>query len=160
MVVVGRGRGLRACWSLGSPETLTLQVSSRREDGPRSGLWHFRPWTFRTESRNGSPGIAWKLDRNAGLQTHQEQEPQRFLCVLNNGGAALAGWLRWLEHLPMHQKVAGLIPRQGMYLGCGFDPWSKRIQEATNRCLSLTSMFLSLPSSLSKNQRTHPEVRI
>lgn len=33
---------------------------------------------------------------------------------------ALAGWLHWLEHCPIFQKVLGLIPNQ--YLGCGFDP--------------------------------------
>ena len=35
---------------------------------------------------------------------------------------ALAGWLSWLEHHPTHQKVVGLIPSQGTYLGCRFDP--------------------------------------
>ena len=35
---------------------------------------------------------------------------------------AHAGWLSWLEPLPIHQKVAGSIPGQGAYLGCGFDP--------------------------------------
>ena len=29
-------------------------------------------------------------------------------------------------------KVVGLIPGQGSYLGCGFDPQSKCIWEATN----------------------------
>ena len=36
----------------------------------------------------------------------------------------------------------------GTYLGCGFDPWSEHIWEAANRCLSLTSVFLSLSLSL------------
>ena len=27
----------------------------------------------------------------------------------------LAGWLSWLEHYPIHQKVAGLIPGQATY---------------------------------------------
>ena len=35
---------------------------------------------------------------------------------------ALAGWLSWLKHHPLHVKVAGLIPGQGTYSGCGFDP--------------------------------------
>ena len=30
---------------------------------------------------------------------------------------AMAGWLSWLEHHPIHQKVAGSIPGQGTYLG-------------------------------------------
>ena len=31
-------------------------------------------------------------------------------------------WAPWLEHRPGHQQVVGLIPGQGAYLGCGFDP--------------------------------------
>ena len=37
--------------------------------------------------------------------------------------AALAEWLSGLECCPVHQSIAGLIPSQGSYLGCGFDPW-------------------------------------
>ena len=37
------------------------------------------------------------------------------------------GWLSWLEHCPIHQKVVGSIPGQGIHLGCRFDPWSGRI---------------------------------
>ena len=65
---------------------------------------------------------------------------------------ALAGWLSWLEHHPVHQKVAGSIPGQGTYPGCGFDPLSGSLPEA-DPSSSLTSMFLSLPHlpfSLSK----------
>ena len=48
------------------------------------------------------------------------------------------------------EKVEGSIPGQGTYLGCSFDPQLGLEQEATDPCFSLTSMFLSLPSSLSK----------
>ena len=63
---------------------------------------------------------------------------------------ALAGWLSWLEHHPVHQKVTGLgvIPSQGTYLGCGFRPH----QGAYRRQLinvSLSWMFFSLSLSLS-----------
>ena len=62
--------------------------------------------------------------------------------------------LSWLEHLPTHQKVAGLILGQGTDVGCGFNPRSGPVQEATDQCFSLTTMFLSvflsLPYSLSK----------
>ena len=44
---------------------------------------------------------------------------------------ALAWWPRWLECGPVHQKVAGSIPDQGTYLGCGCDPWVGCVQEAT-----------------------------
>ena len=31
-------------------------------------------------------------------------------------------WLSWLEHCPVNQKFAGLMPGQGTCLGCGFGP--------------------------------------
>ena len=49
---------------------------------------------------------------------------------------ALAGWLSYLQHHPVRQKVAGLIPNQGTYLGCGFNPLVRAQQEATNWCFS------------------------
>ena len=49
----------------------------------------------------------------------------------------------------MHEKFASSIPGQGTYLGCKVDPWSRCIQEATDGCLSLTSMCLSVCLSLS-----------
>ena len=51
---------------------------------------------------------------------------------------ALAGWLSWLERRPVHQRIAGSIPRQGTYLGCGFDLLAGHLWEATSRCFFLT----------------------
>ena len=70
---------------------------------------------------------------------------------------ALVGWLNWLEHHPIHQKIAGLIPSQETYLGCVFDPMSGHIWEATNRCFCHINVSLSLSlslslSTISKNQ--------
>ena len=65
-------------------------------------------------------------------------------CLTIKKCADLAGWLSWLVRRPIHQKVAGSIPGQGMYLGCEFDPQSGRVWEATNQYFSPTSMFLSL----------------
>ena len=61
-----------------------------------------------------------------------------------------------MGHCPTHQEVAGLIPGQGMFLGCGIDPWPGHIREASNRRSSLTSMFfsLSVPLSLKSNKHT------
>ena len=73
----------------------------------------------------------------------------------------------------MNTKVAGSIPGQGTCLGCRFGPRSGRIQEATDPCFSLTSVFLSLslsvPSPLSKinkhvlgrgfRKEKHPDIR-
>ena len=43
----------------------------------------------------------------------------------------LAGWLIRLEHHPIDHKVVDSIPSQGTCLGCGFNPQSGHIQEAT-----------------------------
>ena len=41
-----------------------------------------------------------------------------------------------MEHRPAHQKVAGSIPGEDIYLGCGFSPWKGCAQEATDGCFS------------------------
>ena len=64
------------------------------------------------------------------------------------GSPTLASCLSWLERCPTHAKVVGLIPGQGTYLGCRFDPWPKPVSGATEQCFSLTLMFLSLSFSL------------
>ena len=61
---------------------------------------------------------------------------------------AQAGLLSGLEHHSIHQMARGSIPGQGTYLGCVFDPPQGYVQEATDRCSSLTSIFLSLSFSL------------
>ena len=63
---------------------------------------------------------------------------------------SLASVARWIEHWPVNQKVAGSIPSQSTYLGCGQAP-SWGVQEETNCCVSYTSMFLSLSPFPSKN---------
>ena len=45
---------------------------------------------------------------------------------------ALARWLGCLEHHPVHQNIAGLIPGQGIYRDCRLDPWSRHVQEAND----------------------------
>ena len=46
-----------------------------------------------------------------------------FQCfTLRNTISPWPVWLGWLEHGSVHQKVAGLIPGQGTYLGGEFDP--------------------------------------
>lgn len=58
----------------------------------------------------------------------------------------LAGWLRWLECCPIHQKAAGWIPGQDTNLGCRFNPWTLHVRDATDQCfsLSLSRSLLSL----------------
>ena len=50
------------------------------------------------------------------------------------------------------KKLGGLIPSEDTCLNGQFGPQPRCVQEATNQCFSLTSMFLSLPSSLSKTK--------
>ena len=64
----------------------------------------------------------------------------------------LAKWLSWLEGHPTHQKVGSWIPSQGTHLACRFSPQYGQVWEATNRCFSFTSVFLSLPVSLKINK--------
>ena len=66
---------------------------------------------------------------------------------------ALASVAQLVGHWPIDQEVAGgFDSQQGMYRGSGFSPWSGHVQKATDRCFSLTLMFvplsLSLPFSL------------
>ena len=57
---------------------------------------------------------------------------------------ALARWLSWLEHHPLHKKAEGLIPSQGTYLGCRFSPWLGVYgKQLINVSLSLKSMKIS-----------------
>ena len=56
---------------------------------------------------------------------------------------ALAGLLSWLEHRPIHQRVAGSISSRGTYLRWGSHPQLGRMWEANNR-VSLSHQCLSL----------------
>ena len=63
-------------------------------------------------------------------------------------GHALAGVAQLVGHSPANLNITGLIPGWGTGLGCGNGPQSGRVQEATDWCFSLTSMFLYLYFSL------------
>ena len=58
-------------------------------------------------------------------------------------GESWPGWLSWLDLHSIHQRVAGFIPSQDTYIDCGFSPPLGCLWEATNRCFSITSVFLS-----------------
>ena len=53
---------------------------------------------------------------------------------------------------PTKRMVTGSIPFKSTCLGCGFSPWSGRLEEATDQCFYLTSTFLSLSFSLSSKK--------
>ena len=68
---------------------------------------------------------------------------------------------QWIEHQPVNQKVAGLIPCQSTCLGCGPGPWLGAWERQTIN-VSPTLMFLSpsfsLPSPLSKRKKNIPGI--
>ena len=59
---------------------------------------------------------------------------------------ALTCEAQFVGHRPAKQKVAGPVHAQGTYLGCWFGSQLGCIPKATNRCFSLTPMFLSIPA--------------
>lgn len=74
--------------------------------------------------------------------------------INNNRSLALARWLRWLECRPIRQKPVSSVPGQGTSLGCGFNPQTGCIRDATGPCfshidVSFPPLSPSLPLSLS-----------
>ena len=69
---------------------------------------------------------------------------------------ALTSVAQFVGHPYTKQKVTSSIPSEGTCLGYGFSPQWGHVREATYRCFSFTSVFLSLsfslPSPLSKKK--------
>ena len=65
---------------------------------------------------------------------------------------ALAGVAQWIECRPVNQRVAGLIPSQGLCLGCqpGQVPSAGRVR--SNHILMFLSLSFSFPSLLKINK--------
>ena len=61
----------------------------------------------------------------------------------------LADVAQWIEHRPVNQRVASLIPSQGTCLGCG-PGQVHRGHVRGNRTLIFLSLSFSLSSPLSK----------
>ena len=96
-------------------------------------------------SSSPSPSLAFSLKINKwNLEGRKGGREERALT----GVAELVGCCP--------AKVTSSIPCQGTCLPCRFCPQSGHVREATNRCFSLTSVFLSLsfslPFPLSKNK--------
>ena len=79
-----------------------------------------------------------------------------WIQLKNKISLSLAGVSR-LEHHPIHQKVAGLIPGWDTYLDCRLDPLSDWVQKATNWCFS--HLPPSLPPTLTAMKKCS-QVRI
>ena len=48
--------------------------------------------------------------------------PNVWSYCISRSNSALAGVAQWIEQRPANQRVTGLIPSQGTYLGCGPGP--------------------------------------
>ena len=97
----------------------------------------------RISKRNLSPGRhlvqLWELGddaltRTSGKNTRVYMHTRSHICLCMSKKAftALAGWLSRLESRPVHHKVIGSSPGQGMYLGCRFDSQLGCVQKATD----------------------------
>ena len=59
---------------------------------------------------------------------------------------ALAGLAQWIECWPVNQKVRGLIPSQGTYLGCGPGPQERTCERQPHIDVSLPLFLPPSPS--------------
>ena len=65
---------------------------------------------------------------------------------------ALAGVAQWIERRPANQSVAGLIPSQGTWLGCGARSPAGGVWEATTHWCFSPSLSPFFPFSLKINK--------
>ena len=68
-------------------------------------------------------------------------KPTFKLMYFEKNRLSLAGLLSWLKPHPIHQNIVGSIPGQCIYLGCGFNPQSGHVQEATDQYLWLCLIY-------------------
>ena len=59
---------------------------------------------------------------------------------------ALAGVAQWIEHRPVNQRVASLIPSQGTCLGCGPGPQQRAFKRQPHLGVSLPCFVPDSPS--------------
>ena len=59
---------------------------------------------------------------------------------------ALTGVAQWIEHGPVNQRVAGLIPSQGTCLGCGPGPQEEACERQPHIDVPVPLFLLPFPS--------------
>ena len=79
--------------------------------------------------------------------------------------SALASVAQWIEHQPVNQEMAGLIPSQGTCVVCRLGLWVELCErQPIDVCFSLTLMFLSLslppPSLKIKSGKNNKKVHL
>ena len=67
-----------------------------------------------------------------------------FLYLKNN--FALAGVAQWIERWPVNPRVAGSIPSQGTFLGCGPDSQEREHERQPHTDVSLPLFLPPFPS--------------
>ena len=78
------------------------------------------------------PSEPWGRTLQAERTARVENPELECVQHIQRTARALARWLSWLEHCPIHQKVVGSIFGQGTYLDYGYSPWLGCVWEATN----------------------------
>ena len=87
------------------------------------------------------------IHNSPNLETIQRSNDRIVESLHSNRKIALARRLSWLEHHPVHQRVAGSIPSQGTYLRSGFgrDPLlTVRADAGGNQVMFLSHIDLCL----------------
>ena len=118
---------------------------------PQLGTWPTTQACAPTGNWTGDPSFHRLVVLNPLSHTHQGDK-NYFLNAKSLGRCGLVHWASFCKP----EGHPSPILRQGTRLGCRFCPWSRHVRKATDRCFSLTLMFLSLsfsfPSPLSKSK--------
>ena len=70
-----------------------------------------------TVKKKKKPVMSQRLNRCCGSRIRRVRNEFKVSKPSIKKTGTLARWLSWLDHGPMHHKVAGSIPGQGTYLG-------------------------------------------
>ena len=158
----GGGRREKETESEGNINWLPLILAPTWDQTHNPGMcpnWELKqqPFTLQDDAQpsHTSHGRMWGLEMKVGL-LKMKFFNQPWLV-----------WLGWLEHHPLTERFQVSIPSWDIYLGCGFDPWSRYIRSPLwahmggNRSMLLSCIDVSLPSFLSlKAMKNYPRVRI
>lgn len=90
-----------------------------------------------------------------GLVILENVRDKNILYSRNEKNSGPGGCAQWLERRPVHRRVAGSTPAQGMYPGCRFHERWGRVCEATNRCFSL--LLPCSPSGINEKEMSLEE---
>lgn len=92
-----------------------------------ASVWHFRCKNPHKILLCVNSVVHFQTKPRKETEVWSHHTPARGLLFMGNHPirnltSAVAVWLRWLDCCPIHQKVAGSVPRQGAKPGCRFNP--------------------------------------